>query len=116
MSRLKVLGGKSQHSPALSDISTIGDIPSRTMLAPCVMEWPTNEREDLAPPLFIRQNEANRSFQETIFDVWQCRCTRPGASRSFHRPNRKDFPVNNEQIIRRAYELAEKVDVKGWVE
>jgi predicted ester cyclase len=29
---------------------------------------------------------------------------------------RKDFPVNNEQIIRRAYELAEKVDIKGWVE
>ena len=24
--------------------------------------------------------------------------------------------MNNEQIIRRAYELAEKVDVKGWVE
>jgi len=24
--------------------------------------------------------------------------------------------VNNEQIIRRAYERAEKVDVKGWVE
>ena len=23
--------------------------------------------------------------------------------------------MNNEQIIRRAYELAEKVDVKGWV-
>jgi ketosteroid isomerase-like protein len=22
--------------------------------------------------------------------------------------------MNNEQIIRRAYELAEKVDVKGW--
>src|SRR5208282_2737068 len=30
--------------------------------------------------------------------------------------NRKGFPMNNEQIIRRAYELAEKVDVKGWVE
>src|ERR1700752_4581040 len=25
-------------------------------------------------------------------------------------------PMNNEQIIRRAYELAEKVDVKGWTE
>jgi hypothetical protein len=24
--------------------------------------------------------------------------------------------MNNEQIIRRAHELAEKVDVKGWVE
>jgi len=24
--------------------------------------------------------------------------------------------MNNEQMIRRAYELAEKVDVKGWVE
>ena len=24
--------------------------------------------------------------------------------------------MNNEQIIRRAYELAEKVDVKGWVD
>ncbi len=24
--------------------------------------------------------------------------------------------MNNEQIVRRAYELAEKVDVKGWVE
>jgi hypothetical protein len=24
--------------------------------------------------------------------------------------------VNNEQIIRKAYERAEKVDVKGWVE
>ena len=24
--------------------------------------------------------------------------------------------MNNEQIIRRAYELAEKVDVKGWTE
>jgi hypothetical protein len=24
--------------------------------------------------------------------------------------------MSNEQIIRRAYELAEKVDVKGWVE
>src|SRR5260370_40894508 len=42
--------------------------------------------------------------------------TRQGASRSFDRPNRKDSPVNNEQIIRRAYERAEKVDVKGWVE
>ena len=30
--------------------------------------------------------------------------------------NRRDFPVNNEQIIRRAYERAEKVDIKGWVE
>src|SRR5262249_4414883 len=30
--------------------------------------------------------------------------------------NRKGFPMNNEQIIRRAYELAEKVDVKGWVD
>src|SRR5579872_2070733 len=30
--------------------------------------------------------------------------------------NRKDFPMNNEQIVRRAYELAEKVDVKSWVE
>src|ERR1700690_2454738 len=26
------------------------------------------------------------------------------------------FPVNNEQIIRNAYEQAEKRDVKGWVE
>jgi hypothetical protein len=34
MSRLKVLDGKSQHGSALSDISTIGDIPSSTMLAP----------------------------------------------------------------------------------
>jgi ketosteroid isomerase-like protein len=24
--------------------------------------------------------------------------------------------MNNEQIVRRAYELAEKVDIKGWVE
>jgi hypothetical protein len=38
------------------------------------------------------------------------------ANRSFDRSNRKDFPINNEQIIRRAYELAEKVDIKGWVE
>jgi ketosteroid isomerase-like protein len=29
---------------------------------------------------------------------------------------RKDLPMNNEQIIRRAYELAEKADVKGWAE
>src|SRR5882724_7575318 len=36
---------------------------------------------------------------------------------SFDRPNRKrGFPMNNEQIIRRAYDLAEKVDVKGWVD
>jgi predicted ester cyclase len=37
-------------------------------------------------------------------------------NRSCDKSNRKDFLVNNEQIIRRAYELAEKVDVKGWVE
>jgi ketosteroid isomerase-like protein len=29
--------------------------------------------------------------------------------------NRKGSSMNNEQIIRRAYELAEKVDVQGWV-
>src|SRR5207302_10150483 len=49
-------------------------------------------------------------------DLWQRRCTRPGACRIFDRSSGRDFPVNNEQIIRRAYELAEKVDVKGWVE
>ncbi len=24
--------------------------------------------------------------------------------------------MNNEQVVRRAYELAEKVDIKGWIE
>lgn len=29
---------------------------------------------------------------------------------------REDFPMNNEQIIRRAYDFAEKTDVKGWAD
>src|SRR3954469_13698659 len=29
---------------------------------------------------------------------------------------RKGVAMNNEQIIRRAYDVAEKVDIKGWVE
>jgi len=32
----------------LPDISTIGRLPCRTLVAPCVTEWPANEPEDVA--------------------------------------------------------------------
>jgi predicted ester cyclase len=34
----------------------------------------------------------------------------------FHRSCRRDFPMNNEQAVRRAYQVAENVDLKGWVD
>ena len=87
------------------------------MLARGVTEWPTDEREDLAPSSFIRLTRSQLGLSKNNRRLVATQMhTRQGASRSFDRPNRKDFPVNNEQIIRRAYELAEKVDVKGWVE
>lgn len=42
--------------------------------------------------------------------------TSAGRESFFDRSSRKDLPLHNEQMIRRAYELAEKKDVKGWVE
>jgi len=48
MSRLKPLNGKSQGLVQLPDISTIDESPSRTMLAPCVTEWPRNSGKSLA--------------------------------------------------------------------
>jgi hypothetical protein len=54
MSTLKPLDTKEPGIAQLSDISTIGDIPSRTMLAPCVTKWPTNSGKVLLTPSFIR--------------------------------------------------------------
>src|ERR1700692_3462010 len=70
----------------------------------------------LLTPSFIRRKRSHPELQEQPSTCGNTDALRPGASRSFDRPNRKDFAVNNEQIIRRAYERAEKVDVKGWVD
>ena len=86
------------------------------MLAPGVTEWPTNARKHLAPPSFIRVKRCRLGFENNRRLVATQMHTRQGASRSFNRSSRRDFSLNNEQIIRKAYERAEKVDVKGWVE
>ena len=86
------------------------------MLAACVPKWPTNSGKVLLTPSFIRLKRSQLVFENNRRLVATQMHTRQSASRSFDRPNKKDFPVNTEQIIRRAYERAEKVDVKGWVE
>ena len=86
------------------------------MLAPVVTEWPTSERKDLAltivyPPKTMPTGalKNNRltcgnadALDQALVEVRQI--------------EPKGLPMNNEQIIRRAYERAEKMDVKGWVE
>jgi ketosteroid isomerase-like protein len=77
------------------------------MLAPCLTKWPTNSGKVLLTPSFTRLNEADWVLKNNHRLV---------ATQMQSTDHRTDFPMNNEQIIRRAYELAEKVDVKGWVE
>jgi predicted ester cyclase len=86
------------------------------VLAPCVPKWRTNSGQVLLTPSFIRLKRSQLGFENNRRLVATQMHTRQGASRSFNRSSRRDFSLNNEQIIRKAYERAEKVDVKGWVE
>jgi len=86
------------------------------MLAPLCDEMADEQREGLAHAIVYRLKRIQPGLSRNDLDSWQRRCSRPRASRGLERSSRRDFPVNNEQIIRRAYERAEKVDVKGWVE
>ncbi|HEX9381987.1 MAG TPA: hypothetical protein VF908_01155, partial [Gemmatimonadaceae bacterium] len=78
-------------------------------------EMADEQRKGLAHAIVYRLKRIQLGLSKNDLDSWQRRCNRPGASRGLDRSSRRDFPMNNEQIVRRAYELAEKVDVKGWV-
>jgi predicted ester cyclase len=75
------------------------------------------QRKDRVPAIvYPAINEANQGFQNPLSTCGNADALRPGAGQSLDRSSRKEFPVNNEQIVREAYERAEKVDIKGWVE
>src|SRR5205085_2472239 len=100
----------------LSDISTSGEIPGRTMFAPLPDEMAGEQPEGLAHAIVYRLERIQLGLSKSFLDSWQRRCSRPDASRGRDRSSRRDFPMNNEQIVRKAYQTAEKVDIKGWVE
>src|ERR1700739_39113 len=52
----------------------------------------------------------------SVRDLNHLQVVHHGANQSLYRQNREEFPMNNEQIIRKAYELAEKKDIESWVE
>lgn len=105
-SRLKVLDGKSQ--PQLDTVRHFDNWRHSVQnnARARVTEWPTNEREDLALRSFIRTKTMRTWVLKTAVDLWQPGCIRSDAGRSFGRSSTRDFPMNNEQIIRRAYELS----------
>jgi ketosteroid isomerase-like protein len=77
----------------------------------------TDERSGKACSAILYPTKAKLTdFENTRSNLWQRGCIRPGVGRSLADRTGGTFLVNNEQIIRKAYERAEKVDVKGWVE
>jgi len=58
MSMVKAVDGKGQSLLKTVRHFGNGDIPSSTVLVPCLTEWPTNELELLAPPSFPTKGES----------------------------------------------------------
>jgi hypothetical protein len=104
------------QTSALSDISTIGDIPGKRCWRRRVTAWRTNEKEDLTPPSFIRlkPNQPGFKKQSTTCGHVDAYSENSLIEVSIDRTE-EDFPMTNEQIVRNAYERAEKVNIKGWV-
>ena len=85
------------------------------MLAPAVAEPIEEKREVLAPCSFSPTKRRQPALEKQPSTSGYADALGVSASRG-RRRSRRDVPVSNEQIIRKAYERAEKVDVKGWVE